>query len=371
MLGAIPVHTRRESYAEHRWHLMNVNKYPTDQRVFQGDLGQLIRDYILPGHVPAEPLLGVDDQIVTVGSCFARELRTYLADGGFASGHFWVPEGLNNTYAVLDFLSWVVGGAETAGGFRYDRLPSGEIAEWTPEQERLDYRQSVEGAGAFVFTFGLAEVWEDKKTGGVFWRGVPESIYDADRHHFRLTSVEENENNISRTIEVVRQANPEAPIVLTLSPVPLGATFRGISCMTADAVSKSTLRIALDRVMAEGYPNVYYWPSFEVVRWAGSHLDWRAYGIPDNRPYHVSRYLVATIIDAFVEAFYVPVALAQVRAAHPRSRVHAPLGRHAHVQRAHYLAARYRRKIFSQSKLARTTRRLQLQLLGRAAAAQD
>jgi hypothetical protein len=365
VLGAIPVHRRRESYAEHRWHLMDVNRYPHEQDVFDGDLTALIRDYIIPGHIPAEPLLGADDQVVTVGSCFARELRTYLTEGGFASGNFWVPEGLNNTYAILDFVSWVVTGEETAGGFRYDRLESGEIAEWKPEQERAEYEDAVANAGAFVFTFGLAEVWEDKETGGVFWRGVPESIFDSDRHIFRLTSVEENEANILRTIELVRTINKTAPIVLTLSPVPLGATFRGISCMTADAVSKSTLRVALDRVMSTEPAGVFYWPSFEVVRWAGSHLNWRAYGIPDNKPHHVSRYLVAKIIDAFVEAFYTPAALAQVRAARPQKIERAPSGLQGYAQRLDYLRKVAQRKALSQSELARATRKLQLRLLGR------
>ncbi len=358
------MHRRRESYAEHRWHLMDVNRYPNRQDVFDGDLSALIRDYVIPGHIPTEPLLGADDQVVAVGSCFARELRKYLAEAGFASGHFWVPEGLNNTFAILDFVSWIVTGEETAGGFRYDRLPSGEIAEWKPEQERVDYQDALATAGVFVFTFGLAEVWEDKETGGVFWRGVPESIFDGDRHVFRLTSVEENEANILRTIQLLRTVNATAPIVLTLSPVPLGATFRGISCMTADAVSKSTLRVALDRVMATGPAGVYYWPSFEVVRWAGGHLDWRAYGIPDNKPHHVSRYLVAKIIDAFVEAFYTPAALAQVRSTHPRKIERAPFGLQRHVQRLAYLANARRKKILK-SDFARATRRRQLRLLGR------
>ena len=58
---------------------------------------------------------------------------------------------------------------------------------------------------------------------------------------------------------------------------------------------------------------MYYWPSFEVVRWAGGHLPWPAYGVPDRRARHVTRYLVAEIIDAFVEAFYTPAAVARLQ----------------------------------------------------------
>ena len=84
-------------------------------------------------------------------------------------------------------------------------------------------------------------------------------------------------------VDLVRQVNPNAPIVITLSPVPLEATFRDISCMTADSVSKSVLRVAIDQVMGEHRPNVCYWPSFEIVRWAGAHVSWPAYGFHDDR----------------------------------------------------------------------------------------
>ena len=82
--------------------------------------------------------------------------------------------------------------------------------------------------------------------------------------------------------------------------------------MTADCVSKSVLRVALDRVMSRELEGVYYWPSFEIVRWCGAHLPWRSYGLDDRNPRHVSRYLVAEIIDAFVESFYTPAAAAEL-----------------------------------------------------------
>jgi GSCFA family protein len=315
-LGALTAKRRRESYwwGANQWHQAEVVRYPDDRRAFARELPRLIREQILPGHLPPEPLLEADDSVVTMGSCFAEELRDHLTARGFASGNFWIPSGLNNTFAILDFISWCATGSDTGAGFRYDRFDDGQIRQWLPEEKRESYERRLREAGAFVFTFGLAEVWQDRETGGVFWRGIPEKIFDADRHVFRLTTVEENEQNIIRIVELIRSVNESAPIVLTLSPVPLMATFRGQSCVTADAVSKSVLRVAIDLVEARRLANVWYWPSFEVVRWAGGHLPWPAYGIPDRRARHVTRYLVAEIIDAFVEAFYTPAAVAQLRA---------------------------------------------------------
>ena len=325
-LGSLPAKRRLEKYwwGQNRWHQEDVFRFPEDRRSFEHDLPRLIREQVVPGHAPSQPLLEADDSVVTMGSCFARELRDHLSARGFASGNFWIPSGLNNTFAILDFVSWCVTGSDTGAGFRYDRFDDGEIRQWMPEGKRGRYETKLAEAGAFVFTFGLAEVWQDRETKGVFWRGIPEEIFDSERHEFRLTTVEENEQNIVRIVELIRSVNQNAPIVLTLSPVPLLATFRGQSCVTADAVSKSVLRVAIDLVESRGLPGVYYWPSFEIVRWLGGHLPWPAYGVPDRRARHVTRYLVTEIIDAFVEAFYTPAAVAQLRAHNPGRREPSP-----------------------------------------------
>jgi hypothetical protein len=304
--------SEERSWAQHRWHSLDANRYPVKLKHFEEDFPAIIREAIV-GHAPPEPLLEETDGVIALGSCFAEELRRYLAKAGFAATSLFIPEGLNNTFAIRDFVSWCVTGEETGAGFRYDRLDSGEIREWKPAEEQRVYAERFGRAGAFVFTLGLAEVWQDRVTNGVFWRGVPEEIFDADRHVFRLTSVEENVENVERIVELVRRVNRNAPIVLTLSPVPLKATFRPVSCVTADCVSKSILRIALDQVGAKSLPGVYYWPSFEIVRWFGAHLPWPAYGVDDNKARHVSRRLVAEIMDAFVEAFYVPTAVKKLR----------------------------------------------------------
>jgi hypothetical protein len=137
-----------------------------------------------------------------------------------------------------------------------------------------------------------------------------------------VSSVEENEANLRQIVELIRTVNPEAPIVLTLAPGALKATFGAESCLTADCVSKSILRVALDRVVKLGLDGVYYWPSFETVRWAGAHSRRRAFTDGWNGDArNASPHLVAAFMNAFVEAFYTPasVALVRSRLAHERS----------------------------------------------------
>jgi hypothetical protein len=307
--------------AEHAWYIPKVNAYPTEQALFDSDLARVIGAHVLPGHLPPAPMLNEREAVITLGSCFARELLLFLSRSGANSTRFWIPSGLNNAFAILDFFSWCITGTQTGRGYRYERDADGSIHEWAPTEERQTYVDALSEAGAFVFTLGLAEVWQDRETEQVFWRGIPQSIFDSNRHVFRLTTVDENTENLRQVIALIRRVNPEAPIVLTLSPVPLLASFRDISCLTADCVSKSVLRVALDQVMGERLPGVYYWPSFEIVKWVGATLPMSAYG-EHGKSRDVNRVLVTAIIDAFIKAFYVPEAVARMQAhADPQAAV--------------------------------------------------
>ena len=48
--------------------------------------------------------------------------------------------------------------------------------------------------------------------------------------------------------QMIRKNNKNASIIFTLSPVPLKATFRNMSCTVANSVSKAILRVALDEI---------------------------------------------------------------------------------------------------------------------------
>lgn len=84
---------------------------------------------------------------------------------------------------------------------------------------------------------------------------------------FRITSIGENLENLRKIVDIVRAKRGDVPIVFTLSPVPLNATFREISCISANSVSKAILRVAVDELMREraNDGNLYYFPSYEMV----------------------------------------------------------------------------------------------------------
>jgi GSCFA family len=127
---------------------------------------------------------------------------------------------------------------------------------------------------------------------------MPREIHVAERHVSRLTTVEENVTSIRRIIELTREANRDAPIVLTLSPVPLKGTFRGISSFSADCVSKSVLPVAIDQVDVGGAPGRLLLAVVRERQVGRGHLTWPAYWLDDGKTRHGTRRLDAEIVDA-------------------------------------------------------------------------
>lgn len=268
-----------------------------------GGFRDIIARFLFHDAPDREPPFSSDSKLLTFGSCFASHLRRHLARMGKVVDNVQVPEELNNTWALYSFVSWALTGDDAYLSYGY----LNPDAVYTPPFDRQAFEDAMRAADGFVFTVGVGEIWRDLQTGQVFWKGVPESLYDPARHQHGISSVEENADNMIRLCAILRERFPEKPIVLTVSPVPLRATFRDMSCAEADCVSKSVLRAAVDRTVASGIPGVYYWPSFEIVRWLGGHLDLAFLGqgqLGRLGPRHVPMYLVEAIIAEFVDRFF-------------------------------------------------------------------
>lgn len=73
--------------------------------------------------------------------------------------------------------------------------------------------------------------------------------------------------------------NPLANVILTVSPVPLMATYEEEHVLVATTYSKSVLRVAAEMI-SKTHENVVYFPSFEII--TGAHTKASYYG-PDCR----------------------------------------------------------------------------------------
>ena len=275
MVDVPPITVRRDGHVA-RFHGSwyrgpHTNFIPSKAQLRQANA---VDQYILHGWLPEAPFIDQRCRITAFGSCFAQHLTKYLHDAGYnvlgkhlnLSSHIiHFGEGMVNTFAIRQQLEWALEDKEFS-----ENLWFGEHKEIATVDPRIkaETKQIIGTTEVFVITLGLSEIWYDKKTGEAFWRAIPSHMFEPSRHGFRVSSYEENYANLARIRDLIRAARPGAKIIFTLSPVPLMATFRPISCLTASSVSKAILRVAVDQLMRDcsGDRDLFYFPSYEIVK---------------------------------------------------------------------------------------------------------
>lgn len=232
--------------------------------------------HVLAGWVPAAPSITPETNIVAFGSCFAEHITKWLGQRNFnvlnrkdgAWGETYIArfgEGMANSYAVLQQFEWALEGKAFSEALWHDKDATYQAFN---EEIRLQTKAALMASDFFIITLGLSEVWSHKTTKEVFWRAVPQEVFDPELHEFRVSTHSENLANLREIHRIIRKHKPDAKILFTLSPVPLVATFRPVSCLTANSASKAILRAALDEFLSAAQPsdsNLFYWPSYEII----------------------------------------------------------------------------------------------------------
>lgn len=243
------------------------------------------------------------DRIVTAGSCFAQHVARFVTEAGFnhyiteAPHRLILPElaerhnyGLfaaryGNVYTARQLLQllhraygifteaaspWDAPGGGVLDPFRPQIQPGGfadaeELAA-DRHQHFAAIREAIENMDVFVFTLGLTECWIDAKDGAVFpvAPGVAGGRYDPERVKFSNFDEQETAEDLLAAFQFIRDRNPDCRFIVTVSPVPLNATFEPRHVYVSTAWSKAVLRIAAEKVCA-ALPDCVYFPSFEII----------------------------------------------------------------------------------------------------------
>lgn len=286
----------------------------------------------LEGIVTVEPkpsfTISPDDKIMTIGSCFAREIEKALAAHGFdlPTTALALPDeerasatanDILNKYTVHSManeIEWAFegmnGGPEdlfvTAGqGLWHDPHLIANMDPVTLERaiERrnqvLDIMRRLPECRIVVITLGLGEAWYDTKLGIYLNVMPPQTALAAEPERFRLDvmSYDEISAGIERFLGLVkRYGHPDHKVIMTVSPVPFKATFSGGDSISANAYSKAVQRAAAQAAVVK-YDNVDYFPSYEIV----TLTDRKAAFLIDN--IHVNPDVVDEIMRRVIEAY--------------------------------------------------------------------
>ncbi len=284
------------------------------------------------------PCLDASARFFTVGSCFARNIAEFLVRNGREADTFSLAEDLNSPISNA-FIFDVLGKPPQAqvealtGWIRrlFPELDADEAqrAAVRKQQEMAGLKTAIARADCVILTLG--NVVDFFIEGPASERPLMDKVapkfmaMPADENievrssaaarlkkqgaTLRLASHAETSEAILGCLQGIR-AMTAAPIVVTLSPVPvdsvIGLSSDLKSAMEVDCVSKSRLRCAFDEVAealrAQGAP-VHYFPSFEIVRWIAPLLPIPVFGMDDAALRHVSSPILDAVCALFIERF--------------------------------------------------------------------
>lgn len=243
------------------------------------------------------------DRVVTAGSCFAQHVARALTKAGYChhiteQAHPIVPPKLakahnygvfsaryGNVYTARQLRqligraygtfsplaqTWSAMNGGVVDPFRPQIQPGGfgdaEELAVDRRQHLLATRSAFEEMDVFIFTLGLTEAWLDCRDGAVFplAPGVAGGSEFQAHAEFRNFDEAEVYEDLSAAIRFLKMRRPGVRIVLTVSPVPLNATYEDRHVLLSNTWSKSVLRVAAEKC-ARRIPGCHYFPSFEII----------------------------------------------------------------------------------------------------------
>ncbi|NIF71934.1 GSCFA domain-containing protein [Burkholderia sp. Ap-962] len=242
------------------------------------------------------------DKVATAGSCFAQHISSRLSKLGF---NYYVPEHgeplpaeerarlgygvfsarFGNLYTTRQLLQlfeesmshrvkneivWQRADGRYVDAFRPAVTPEGYGSAADVIAARAEHLHYVKcmflESDVFIFTLGLTESWSNRAHGEVFplAPGVAGGQYEESKYQFTNLGVNEVVADLQSFLYGLKLMNPGVRVLLTVSPVPLIATYEKKNALVATTYSKSVLRVAAETVTHQ-YDWVDYFPSYEII----------------------------------------------------------------------------------------------------------
>ena len=245
-------------------------------------------------HNPRWGIAGTDT-IVTMGSCFAQHIANVLRERGLRVPFYDTTENIKsqtysanygNIYTVrqaVELIEEVVGKRPVSeefwpvdGGFVdavrpnvFERPVASKEALATQRSAHLEaVRTAFEQLDVLIFTLGLTEAWAINATGRTLpvAPGVVAGVFDPALHRFHNFGHDEILTDLDALCAEVKslRGGRDFKLILTVSPVPLTATYEDQHVLKSTTYSKAVLRVVAEEFVRN---NAFadYFPSFELV----------------------------------------------------------------------------------------------------------
>jgi hypothetical protein len=251
----------------------------------------------------AKTSLNYDHKMLSIGSCFAENIATYMKKGRFhiETNPFGILYNPISIATCLDYLwsentmpsSVVIQQGELWHSFlhhgSFSQLSEKELYN-TIEQNLEKNRVLAKQVTRIIVTLGTANVYEYRATGEVVanCHKIPNKDFD-----FRRLSIDECIRPLEKVFQQMKILQPNLEIILTISPI------RHIrDGLVENQRSKATLLLATEALVKQ-LDYVHYFPAYEIVL-----DDLRDYRFFKEDMIHPSEEAIAYVWEAFVKMFF-------------------------------------------------------------------
>lgn len=287
------------------------------------------------------PLISRSTAVITIGSCFARNIAAYMTSHGYNVKTWQQAEDLNSPFSNAKLLE--ICAVDEALRRRYidhwvRTLYPPQMDTSVPEIIEFEINR-ITALTSFIRTSELMIVTcgniidyfltADPILGELGPAVAPKflsiSTSEGVEHRtyltkkmreagavFRLGTYRETLEALTSQYKSLRKLNPAAHIVFTLSPVPIDSAVglsktRRSGATEIDCISKSSLRVALAEFLANiaDDERVIYFPSFEIVRWVAPNIGIPVFGHQDAASRHVSQHVLDGVYRFFLHRYAV------------------------------------------------------------------
>lgn len=247
--------------------------------------------------------ISVTDTIFSTGSCFSHEIAAYFKKHGVyvLSNPFGT---IYNTYSIYMVFERII------NNYRYtkdDLYCANDIffsLEHATAFDSTDCNKTVDAINAtitkayayikkctvFILTPGTSVVFMYNQAQRIAanCHKLPHSLFSR-----TLLSVDENSEYLRNTVRLIRSCNPDAKIIITLSPI-----RHNSGDLTQNSLSKALVRAGIEQVLHDDDKTCYF-PSYEIV------LDeLRDYSFYSKDLLHLTDEAVDYVVQKFRKTFF-------------------------------------------------------------------
>ncbi len=318
-------------------------KYNTGNEFTAGYRLKNNSDVIHINHIPKFKL-NKEDTVFTIGSCFARNVERYLELNDinltlkdfhlpikyYDSSHKHLRNDLNNPKRRPFVVRTVLNKYSTLSMFHdLDRVLNDRVFDdygllkvsterWfncnanhietmckddaIKAQIILDNEtRKIINSDVIIITLGLTEVWKYIPTGLAMNQQPDPALLKRypSKFSFEKRDIFQTYKDIENIIKLVTNKKKGIKFILTVSPVPMGATFTNEDVIIANEYSKSTL-LSCAKHIASKYDFVDYYPSYEMIKYSDRQKTWSEDQV--HPKYEIIDTVIRRFINLYVEA---------------------------------------------------------------------